>query len=615
MKDIISIKDLSFLNKEDNFAFLINNEDEFNELMNYLGTIGCKWNGGYEMKGSAYQENFNIIYVLSGTVYHSSKRKYFKFLNGELKWQHGNFPDLIDMSSIKKTKLIKKMNLEDDPWDEEDWGWESIEENAEYKDLSFLNKEDNFAFLINNEDEFNELMNYLGTIGCKWNGGYEVIGSKYDGYNNIIYILSGTVYHSSENTYGQFLNNKEKWQHGNFPDLIDMSSIKKTKLIKKMNLEDDPWDEEDWGWKAIKETIDIDDKKEYVLYDYFKNYFKDNIDKYEAFFKNELRGRHIECTLCVSGHYMKVMGFVKDLILKSGGELYAKLDNGLEGSLHITEPVTVYQSKKSIRKKRNIEEDPWNEEDWGWEYIEENAEYKDLSFLNKEDNFIFFVSDEQEYNYLMDYLEEMNYRWSDGNRARFFSFDNKNYYIYVLKGIIYHSEEDTYNRYLNGIDKWDFGGTVPELIHISDLKKGKRILNLEDDPWGEENWEWEEIKENKKLNDFKENGIRFKNVEEMKEIATILKELGYEVYNYDVIMSDTNTFNYGGYVWGVDNIEAFSRCGWVNTRLDNALSYGDFISIAKGEKRKKRKINPEDDPWGEENWGWEEIKENLKKKI
>jgi len=50
----------------------------------------------------------------------------------------------------------------------------------------------------------------------------------------------------------------------------------------------------------------------------------------------------------------------------------------------------------------------------------------------------------------------------------------------------------SFNKYLHGKDNCCYD----VYFHLIYPSNSKRILNLKDDPWGEENWGWEEISEN-----------------------------------------------------------------------------------------------------------------------
>ncbi len=229
--------------------------------------------------------------------------------------------------------------------------------------------------------------------------------------------------------------------------------------------------------------------------------------------------------------------------------------------------------QKNRRKKQNVEEDPWNEEDWG--YVEE-----------KKNNYNFQIG------------EKVRLKRSVKHEIYgrpILALSNAKGEIGVIEEIF---DEDKYAykvKWKNGfVDRYSKDEIVPAL-------KTTRLLKLSDDPWGEENWGF--VKEN--VSDFeflKDYNILYSTYDEMFDIAKKLVEIGFDVYGYSCERDNKlehEWYKWNCFVWSPNKYFVQSRINRDFKRMD----YDDFIRITGGAIR-KRKLKLEDDPWGEENWGY-----------
>jgi len=148
-----------------------------------------------------------------------------------------------------------------------------------------------------------------------------------------------------------------------------------------------------------------------------------------------------------------------------------------------------------------------------------------------------------------------------------------------------------------------------------------RLKYLHIDPYGEDEWENEAILSKDTSHPMFKllvgGAVIFDGSEQMKEIANVLNKMGFNVYNYERIMSEDDTGYFCSFVWDWDS-DYFVRCplsidsGKENLHRifqlkldkDKIYDYKQFIKITKNVNI-KRIENPEQDPYGEEDWGWE----------
>jgi hypothetical protein len=96
----------------------------------------------------------------------------------------------------------------------------------------------------------------------------------------------------------------------------------------------------------------------------------------------------------------------------------------------------------------------------------------------------------------------------------------------------------------------------------------------------------------------------------MRQICLILKKIGFNVYNeYEILHINRKEFN--SYKWK-DEEKHFVR-SWHHVGED-AVTYKDLLKFTSSKSKKLKIKNPELDPYGEEDWGYE-IRENIKEEF
>jgi len=154
-----------------------------------------------------------------------------------------------------------------------------------------------------------------------------------------------------------------------------------------------------------------------------------------------------------------------------------------------------------------------------------------------------------------------------------------------------------------------------ELIQAEEILKNKvkRIERPEIDPYGEEDWGWEKMKESLT----KEEGTRvmfsnlFKEYGKQNTIDYLNDVTGQRVF---FIRSTGEVITNGDTGWEIDHYRESGSSDLHVTMRNGAsgtasgLIYFDPIPIGKKIKKVER---PDIDPYNEDDWGWEEIKERF----
>jgi hypothetical protein len=103
-----------------------------------------------------------------------------------------------------------------------------------------------------------------------------------------------------------------------------------------------------------------------------------------------------------------------------------------------------------------------------------------------------------------------------------------------------------------------------------------------------------------------EVGILFESDYQCINIATILKKLGEDVYNFDVIMK-LGKKDYNRFYYDEDN-KFFVRQKSIRQK---DITYTEFMKIADINVKYRKLENLYNDPYNEDDWGWEEITESF----
>ena len=209
-----------------------NNNDEYKVGVEVL------MNDDSEYRNQAYQNGGNGIGTIKA-VYSSAKYDADNFCL-RVKWNNNHINDYRKKDVIVINKNLKKIKNPNDPYGEEDWGWEEIKESNEYIPSG------DFAVLVRNEKEWNDIMRKLEDWGCKWTNGNTPTSKFYEKIIEVIWVEK-TKY--SENPMISHSDLKYYKTHSRYAGPIIDITNKKYKKIEQPDV--DPYGEEDWGWEEI----------------------------------------------------------------------------------------------------------------------------------------------------------------------------------------------------------------------------------------------------------------------------------------------------------------------------------------------------------------------------
>lgn len=229
-----------------NLIINVHNQDEYWELIEKLQKFGYKWSNS-SMKDNIYKRalqeimpgrvclflnpNFTISY---GSINFYS---YYKD-----RYKNRILIDYKDFDKYTNKKYKKIKNPEIDPFNEEEWGFEEINEST-------IPIEWKIAIKVNTED-YNELMKKLRKIGYRWYADKDPFDSELSkSYKNnmCIYLESDLRLTHSSLRYFEH-EQKENYHLIEYKD-FDKYLNKKYKKIEKPEI--DPFNEEDWGIEEI----------------------------------------------------------------------------------------------------------------------------------------------------------------------------------------------------------------------------------------------------------------------------------------------------------------------------------------------------------------------------
>jgi hypothetical protein len=230
--------------------------------------------------------------------------KFFYFHNGDqcfvrsedeekiesLGLERMSFDDFMKSGSLKYKKKPGDPKL--DPYGEEDWGW-----NVQEKTINENIKEYNgwIYFKFETQEDINDFLNYLEKLGYIWKSGIKPtenipnVSSNDCLRINIVnkYIL-GTAQERADNgsqkLYNKCIKLKDFINNAEFIEQRRIEMWKKKEEIRLMNLDRDPYGEEDW----LDENLNSDN-----TYTVVKFWYKYLNEKREAI-RNQLKGKEIE---------------------------------------------------------------------------------------------------------------------------------------------------------------------------------------------------------------------------------------------------------------------------------------------------------------------------------
>jgi len=417
-----------------------------------------------------------------------------------------------------------------------------------------------------------------------------------------------------------FVRTSTKYPTMSYGDV--MGIIKNKKYSKIENPDFDPYGEEDWGWK-IEESFDGG-----VNLD-----LRDYISTQSISYSNWKEMRDIfNVLLDLKFTIYNVMGIRKEIECGCMTQSYNSFTNDVrhydfcrsslkDGTLTYDEFMKIIGSKK-IKKIENPVEDPYGEEDWGWKIEESFGD-------DAKEKFIVRILSPADLDIIMMFLQDRGYTWADGDSLTSSLYASGIFRIKVGEclrvgamycennkkpKIVKKGQFDFYTEHKDDYLGFHFTDSQ-DFIKMFVDKKYKRIEQPDIDPFGEEDWGWK-IEENVEY----EETIMFKDL--------------YNIFDdYDAMIRYLNEFenNKRVYFIGEDGIYYKDDIKGSSWRVVEYISTSDIkrvlVKMSNGQTgnaigltyldpttlyRKYKKIEkPEIDPYGEENWGFVEIKESF----
>ena len=455
-------------------------------------------------------------------------------------------------------------------------------------------KEINISVKVSRRTDNTILMSALSELGYRWRSGSLISVDNWDSLYTIICIYFDKKY-ITKGTYFYFSRY----------DFSDLCGIVKKKIRKP---EEDPFDEENWGY--IQESLKNINilkrvkKRTCVLIENSKdhNEFMRVLEDFGYLWGSDFR----PTTDSFRFDYPIIVLYPNMKIYKSNVK-----HEEMEESI-------IYNFSDFFRNRKKIENpevDPFGEENWG--YIQESIN----PFFHNKKIVAIQIYTEEEYNRLMKILEDNDFIWASGDKPTKWPYKGEKVVILDIFGFRgYYNNRETYGvifgQSLRSYNLRLYRGeeityTADEFIFLlqgHNTPKKRQISKPDRDRVSEEKWcEMKNFKDFNKEDIINESKIRqdlikyyfpYYNKEEMIEIATMLHSMGFPVYNYEQYSSVyLGKLSYNGFFW---NIDKFMRC--VNTELP-IMNIEELRELyLTGIKNKIRK--PDEDPFDEEDWGY-----------
>jgi len=545
--DIISIKDL--INKHSGYTEFM---DELKQL------IGDKVITIYEfhIEQKRYQE-YKTLKINS------------IFSTGEKEWadiKNKNFGKICDLNKIGEEFLFKNDKVvihtgeierritEEDPYGEENWEDDDLSTKVnENLDVSDFKVGDKYRFSYPNT-----LRQYVVEVTSIT---YSPEGEKIIGLT----FGDGSGSYFKEHVFKEYPYN----------------TLRK---VKRVITTEDPYGEEDWGDEGMNESNKFKNIRQYAI-------FYDNKDEMiEIAEKLYDIGERTYRSIAVLRNSRKTRDF---FYYNQGDQAWCRGEdeNRIRGLKEMTYGEFMGKTtKKKYTKIENKELDPYDEEDWGWD-VKENVSLDVPDALNKT---ILSLKTQEEYDSAMSKLDELGYFWGEKTKASGINYwpSYKNDFALIFMGnkylayatIPWCKNHDSFRNY-----KYI---KIEDLLKIK-IKKYKKVNNLELDPYGEDDWGYEEIKES-------------------------------VLIGLTVRMRDDSVYKNQAYVRGGDGVGKIIQ---FKEYADDDVVYTYRIRWNNGEENFYRKCDviledkikkverPDIDPYGEDDWGYEMVKESSENEI
>jgi len=259
-------------------------------------------------------------------------------------WKEVYYDDIVKIFDDRGK--YKKIKNPDDPYGEEDWGWEKIEENN-----NFVDNIRDYVIGYNNKDEMMSIVEKLYSIGERtWRTAESLSKSKK--------LIGFFYFHNGDQAWcrtliedGYMIKERNKLTYQEFIELLTNK-----KFIKLKNKEIDPYDEEDWGWK---ETEGLKKYKDFAKL----NEKEEPLPFYE--------GDRVIVTKKKSKYYNQTGTITYLDYVDSSNPMSSSAEVTLDYTISgcsKTVPIRLWDLEKIDPVRKITKEDPYGEEDWGDTY-------------------------------------------------------------------------------------------------------------------------------------------------------------------------------------------------------------------------------------------------------
>jgi DNA polymerase III epsilon subunit-like protein len=367
-----------FLNKfvklQDVYDRHTNKEGFLNELKSrFLGKDVCvveqyKVDGWQEVPNGWGRMKISSIDWISDKVPYdiykkSYKTRYIITLNFRLNL---NLQDAI--------RVVKKITSKEDPYGEEDW--EEFELNESVKNYDFLQKK---AIMYNNREEMIKVVMKLHELG-------QLTYKSLEKYERSKKLLRFFYFYPTDRAFVRSENEQILKYFGlepmSFDEFMKLGNVKYKRIESDTTV--DPYDEEEWGWDIIKESLNANNK--IIIHDIKTQEMYSELMKYLEILgatwgtgklptENNFYGKYNDLAICIKDNEL---GYAYTQYFRS-----VKDYNDYE--FIKAEEILKYKKFKKI--EGNPEVDPYGEEEWGWEEEDEEnkmmKEFKTFSARNK----------------------------------------------------------------------------------------------------------------------------------------------------------------------------------------------------------------------------------------
>ena len=233
-----------------NVVVKINTQDEYWILMKYLDTLDYYWDSAHPASSvNYYLHSYSRNKIGYGVRIGDNKDLGYSAFDFYV--NNNTFKDYIkvDFKDLNLDKKYKRIENPNDIYGEDDWGYEEIKESLD------LSSKSNYIIRIDTHEEYWEAMEFLEKLGYYW--GISEPPRSHDYFNEYenFCICTNTGNRLGYGRWGFFSNDSYyfNYEKFNWKDIIS-GKIKNYKRIDRPDL--DPYNEEDWGYEELKESLE-----------------------------------------------------------------------------------------------------------------------------------------------------------------------------------------------------------------------------------------------------------------------------------------------------------------------------------------------------------------------